>query len=183
MIPSRRKFMLGAGAAALATQFDATPISSAFAADYEFKVGYHTGAWGDKTEQAIDEISELGYRGVEIRRSDYEKYANRAAEFKGLMAAKKLTLVSIATGDVTINPGAEKQETADRVAMAKWMKEAGGLYLQATDSARAKEGVNDHEDYKKLGRRLTEIGKRTFGEYGVKLGYHNSMNSMGARRL
>src|SRR5262249_23169820 len=72
---------------------------------------------------------------------------------------------------------------ADRVAMAKWMKEVGGLYLQATDSARATVGVNDHDDYKKLGKRLSEIGKRTFGEYGVKFGYHNSMNSMGERRL
>src|SRR5262245_26457042 len=183
MIPSRRQFLLGACATALASQFDANLISYSFAADYEFKIGYQTMTWGDKTEQAVDEISELGFRGVEIHRPLYEKYANRAAEFTELMAAKKLTLVSIATGDVTINPGAEKQEIADRVAMAKWMKEAGGLYLQAADSARAKEGVNDHEDYKKLGRRLTEIGKRTFGEYGVKLGYHNSMNSMGARRL
>ena len=183
MIPSRRQFLLGAGATALAAQFAPGPISSVFAADYEFKIGYHAMTWGDKTEQAIDEISELGYIGVAIRRSDYEKYANRAAEFKDLMAAKKLTLVSISTGDVTINPGAEKQEIADRVAMAKWMKELTGLYLEATDSSRAKEGVNDHEDYKKLGRRLTEIGKRTFGEYGVKLGYQNSMNSMGERQL
>ena len=183
MIPSRRQFLLCAGATALAAQFDATPISSAFAADYEFKVGYHAMTWGDKTEQAIDEISDLGYRGVAIRRSDYEKYANRAAEFKDLIAAKKLTLVSISTGDVTINPAAEKQEIADRVAMAKWMKEVGGLYLEAADGSRAKEGVNDLEDYKKLGRRLTETGKRTFGEYGVKLGYQNRMNSMGERQL
>ncbi len=183
MIPSRRQFLLGVGAAALAAQFDPDPISSVFAADYEFKIGYHAMTWGDKTEQAIDEISELGFSGVAIRRSDYEKYANRAAEFKDLMAAKKLTVVSISTGDVTINPGAEKQEIADRVAMAKWMKELGGLYLEATDNSRAKEGVNDHEDYKKLGRRLTEIGKRTFGEYGVKLGYQNSVNSMGERQL
>jgi len=183
MIPSRRQFLLGAGATVLAAQFDANSISSVFAADYEFKIGYHAMTWGDKTEQAIDEISELGYIGVAIRRSDYEKYANRAAEFKDLMAAKKLTLVSISTGDVTINPGAEKQEIADRVAMAKWMKGLAGLYLEATDSLRAKEGVNDHEDYKKLGRRLTEIGKRTFGEYGVKLGYQNSMNSIGERQL
>jgi inosose dehydratase len=183
MIPSRRQFLLGVGAAALAAQFDPDPISSLFAADYEFKIGYHAMTWGDKTEQAIDEISELGFSGVAIRRSDYEKYANRAAEFKDLMAAKKLTLVSISTGDVTINPGAEKQEIADRVAMAKWTKELGGLYLEATDNSRAKEGVNDHEDYKKLGRRLTEIGKRTFGEYGVKLCYQNSMNSMGERQL
>jgi inosose dehydratase len=183
MIPSRRQFLLGVGAAALAAQFDPDPNSSVFAADYEFKIGYHAMTWGDKTEQAIDEISELGFSGVAIRRSDYEKYANRAAEFKDLMAAKKLTVVLISTGDVTINPGAEKQEIADRVAMAKWMKDLGGLHLEATDNSRAKEGVNDHEDYKKLGRRLTEIGKRTFGEYGVKLGYQNSMNSMGERQL
>ena len=181
MIPSRRQFLLGAGATALAAQFDANPISSSFA-DYEFKIGYHTVTWGN-TEQAIDEISEIGFSGVAIRRPDYEKYANRAAEFKGLIAAKKLTLVSISTGDVTINPGAEKQEIADRVAMAKWMKEVGGLYLEVADGERAKEGVNDHEDYKKLGRRLTEIGKRTFGEYGVKLGYQNRMNGMGERQL
>ncbi|HJY05533.1 MAG TPA: TIM barrel protein, partial [Bryobacteraceae bacterium] len=174
MIPSRRQFLLCAGATALAAQFDANPVSSSFA-DYEFKIGYHTVTWGN-TEQAIDEISEIGFSGVAIRRPDYEKYANRAAEFKGLIAAKKLTLVSISTGDVTINPGAEKQEIADRVAMAKWMKEVGGLYLEVADGERAKEGVNDHEDYKKLGRRLTEIGKRTFGEYGVKLGYQNRMN-------
>ncbi|HZF41079.1 MAG TPA: sugar phosphate isomerase/epimerase [Blastocatellia bacterium] len=182
MIPSRRQFLLGAGATALAAQFDANPISSVFAADYEFRIGYHTITWGDKIGQAIDEISELGFSGVAIRRSDYEKYINRAAEFKGLMAAKKLTLVSISTGDVTINPGAEKQEIADRVAMAKWMKEAGGLYLEVADSSRAKEGVNDHDDYKKLSKRLTEIGKRAFGEYGVKLGYQNRMNSMGERQ-
>jgi len=182
MSPSRRQFLLGAGATALGAQFDADTISSVFTADYEFKVGYHTITWGDKTEQAVDEISELGFRGVAIRRSDYEKYANRAAGFRDLMAAKKLTVVSIATGDVTINPSAEKQEIADCVAMAKWMKEAGGLYLEATDNARAKVGVNDHDDYKKLGRRLTEIGKRAFGEYGVKLGYHNRMNSLGEGR-
>ncbi|MGH9849438.1 MAG: sugar phosphate isomerase/epimerase family protein, partial [Blastocatellia bacterium] len=178
---SRREFLIGAGASLTASQFDIS--APAFGADdFEFKLGYHAITWGDKTEQAIDEISELGFRGIQIRRPDYEKYANRAGEFKDLMAAKNLNLVSISTGDLTINPGAEKQEIADRVAMAKWMKEVGGLYLQATDSARAKEGINSHDDYKRLGKRLNEIGKRTFGEYGVKLGYHNQMDSLGERR-
>jgi inosose dehydratase len=98
------------------------------------------------------------------------------------MAAKKLTLVSISTGGVTVRPDTEKQEIADRVAMAKWVKEVGGLYLQATDGARAKTGVNDPDDYRKLGKRLSEIGKRTYNEYGVKLGYHNHMNTLGERR-
>jgi len=178
---SRREFLIGAGASLAASPCDIS--ASAFgAADYEFKVGYHSITWGDKTEQAIDEISEVGFRGIQIRRPGYDQYANRAGEFKDLMAAKNLTVVSISTGDVTINPGAEKQEIADRVAMAKWMKEVGGLYLQATGSARAKEGINSHDDYKRLGKRLNEIGKRTLGEYGVKLGYHNQMDSLGERR-
>lgn len=178
---SRREFLVGAGASLAAAQLDVS--ASAFGvSDYEFKIGYHAITWGDKTEQAIDEISELGFKGIQIRSGDYQKYANRPNEFKDLMAAKNLTVVSLSTGDLTINPGAEKQEIADRVAMAKWMKEVGGLFLQAADSARAKEGINSHDDYKRLGKRLNEIGKRTLGEYGVKLGYHNQMGSLGERR-
>src|SRR5262245_55377508 len=138
---SRREFLVGVGASLAAAQLDVS-VSAFGADDYEFKIGYHTITWGDKTELAIDEISELGFKGIQIRSGDYQKYANRPSEFKDLMAAKNLTVVSISTGDLTINPGAEKQEIADRVAMAKWMKEVGGLYLQATDSARAKEGIN-----------------------------------------
>ena len=67
MIPAHRRRLLCAGATALAAQFDANPVSSSFA-DYEFKIGYHTVTWGDNTEQAIDEISEIGFTGVAIRR-------------------------------------------------------------------------------------------------------------------
>ncbi len=178
---SRREFLVGAGASLAAAQLDVS-ASALGADDYEFKIGYHAITWGDKTEQAIDEISELRFKGIQIRSGDYQKYANRQSEFKDLMAAKNLTVVSISTGDLTINPGAEKQEIAGCVVMAKWMKEVGGLYLQATDSARAKAGINSHDDYKRLGKRLNEIGKRTLGEYGVKLGYHNQMDSLGERR-
>jgi inosose dehydratase len=181
MIPSRRRFLGGVSAATLAARFDAGSVVSAFTDDYEFKVGYHTAPWGENTEQAIEEISALGFRGIQIQTGDYQKYASRPAEFKSLMAAKNLTVVSISSGGLTIKPDTEKQEIADRFAMAKWLKDVGGLYLQATDSARAKSGVNDHDDYKKLSKRLNEIGKRSFGEYGIKLSYHNDMGSLGER--
>lgn len=172
MNTSRREFLAAAGAAAL--------VSNAFQAD--FQIGYHAITWGEKFEQAVDEISELGFRGIQIRAADYRKYANRAGEFKDLMARKKLTVVSISSGGVTVNPATAKQEIEERLAMAKWMKDLGGLYLQATDDARLPQGVNDPDDYKKLGKRLTEIGKRIFGEHGIKLGYHNHMNTLGQRQ-
>jgi len=175
---SRREFLAATGAAALGGNLN-SPIGRD---PSDFKVGYHTITWGDNLEQATLEISELGYAGVQIRGEDYRKYAGRTAEFKALMTAKRLTLVSISSGDVTIKPATEKQEIEQCAAMAKWMKEVGGLYMQATDGARVQQGVNAPDDYKRLGKRLTEIGKRTFGEHGIKLGYHNQMNSLGERR-
>ncbi len=178
MTISRRNFLAGSGIALTGSRL----TFPALAAENEIKVGYHAITWGDNVDQAINEISELGFRGIQIRRADYEKYAGRVSEFKDLLAARKLTVVSISTGNVTIKPETGKQELEDRLKMAKWMKDIGGLYLQATDGARAKVGVNDLDDFKKLGQRLTEIGKRTFGEHGIKLGFHNHMNNLGERR-
>lgn len=176
MNTSRRDFLAATGAAMLAGNALGAAIQS------DFQIGYHAITWGDKLEQAIDEISELGFRGIQIRAADYRKYANRASEFKNLMAAKKLTMVSISMGGVTVNSATAKQEIEECMAVAKWMKEIGGLYMQITDSARVTTGVNDPDDYRKLGKRLTEIGKRTFGEYGIKLSYHNHMNTLGQRQ-
>lgn len=178
MTISRRNFLAGSGIALTGSWL----TRHAMAAENEINVGYHAITWGDNVDQAINEISELGFRGIQIRRADYEKYAGRVSEFKEILAARKLTVVSISTGNVTIKPETEKQELEDRLKMAKWMKDIGGLYLQATDGVRAKVGVNDLDDFKKLGRRLTEIGKRTFGEHGIKLGFHNHMNNLGERR-
>jgi len=190
---SRRQFLLGMGTAAVASQLGGlVTTTSAETVDYsifdhpisaspEFMIGYHAITWGREINQAMEEISALGYRGIQIRREDYKLYADRVSEFKDLLAAKQLTLVSISTGGVSLKPETEKQEIEDRVQMAKFMRQVGGLYLQATDSARSKEGSNKPEDYKTLGRRLTEIGKRT-ADLNIKLGYHNHMNSLGEKR-
>ncbi len=96
----RRHFLQGASALAVGARLEAM----AFAADSDINVGYHVITWGGKFEQAIDDISAVGFRGIQILNTDYQKYADRPTEFKDLMAAKKLTPVSISTGQVTINP-------------------------------------------------------------------------------
>ncbi len=176
MTLSRRNFLAGAGAASVTAPW------MTLAAQAEFKIGYHAITWGDQTEQAIDEISELGFRGIQIRVPDYQKYAARPAAFKELLAAKRLSLVSISSGGVTITPETEKKEIEDRLAMARWSKDVGGLYLQATDGIHRENYRFNPEDCRRLGKRLNEIGKRTFGEYGIKLAYHNHMNNLGERR-
>src|SRR5690349_2312623 len=59
---------------------------------------------------------------------------------------------------------------------ARYAHDAHALYLQMIDS-RPKRALTG-EDYKKLGRMLSEIGKRS-ADLGVKLGYHNHMGSLG----
>jgi inosose dehydratase len=58
------------------------------------------------------------------------------------------------------------------------MHDVGGHYLHVTDSARPKDRQPVAADYRELGRVLTEIGKRT-NDFGVPLGYHNHMESLG----
>ncbi|MBI1759955.1 MAG: TIM barrel protein [Acidobacteria bacterium] len=174
---SRRQFMCGVGAAALTGHSTFAKPQQA-----EFSIGYDTAAWQSQTEQAVTEISALGYRGIQIRQASYTKYANRPGEFKALLAARKLSLVALAASNITLNPTTMKQEIADALLMAKWLKEVGGIYLQVADGARPPASLPAPDDYRKLGKHLTEIGKRTLGEGGIKLAYRNQIQSLGQRR-
>lgn len=175
----RRRFLSDVGTGALATSIGLCLDYAALADDPEIRVGYYVSTWSGKLEQALDDLAETGWRGVQLSASDYARFADRPAECKQLLAARKLTPVALSTGQVTIQSSTEKQELTERVAMARWLKEVGGLYLLATDGARVAQGINDLDDYKRLGKRLNEIGKRTLGECGIKLGYQNAINTLG----
>src|SRR5436853_4912199 len=73
----------------------------------------------------------------------------------------------------------ETEGIAKHPANAKFVHDVGGLYLQVTDE-RPKDRAITAADYKRLGRLITEIGKRT-ADLGVSLGYHNHMGSLGER--
>jgi inosose dehydratase len=53
------------------------------------------------------------------------------------------------------------------------------MYLQILDN-RPKGRVAIPDDYKQMGKALTELGKRT-ADLGIPLGYHNHMGSLGER--
>lgn len=177
MFFSRRHFLQSTGASVIAG-----PFASVSSAQAEFSFGYDATSWEDQIDEAATEISELGYRGIQIRQSSYAKFANRTAELKAMFMAKKLTLVALAAGDATLNPATMKQEIADFSLKAKWLAAVGGHYLHITDAARPTGSKPAPDDYRKLGKHLTEIGKRTMANDGIKLAYCNRMNSLGERR-
>ena len=62
---------------------------------------------------------------------------------------------------------------------ARFLRHTGGQYLQVIDE-RPKGRPVVPDDYRRLGRLLTELGKRT-ADVGVPLAYHHHMNSTGEK--
>ena len=148
-----------------------TPISAAPA---DLKFGYASITWGGNDRQAIDDISALGFPGIQLR-SDVLKEFPNPTELRDLLQQHHLTMVALSSGTVSVE-SPENEEIAKHAGNAKYAHDAGSLYLQVID-AKPKRAVTAG-DYKTLGRRITEIGKRS-ADLGVKLGYHNHMESMG----
>jgi inosose dehydratase len=191
---SRRKFIVGAGAitaAALPPVWESgswardpnpeprTP-NPEFLAAFGIQFGYAAITWRGDDLQAIKDVSELGFKGIQLRANVLEKFGERPKELRDVLRQHRLKMVAFSSGGVRIAPGTEAEELLKHNRNASFVREVGGLYLQVTDSALPRDRKPEAEDYKKLGRMLTEIGKRSH-EYGIPTAYHNHMNSLGER--
>jgi inosose dehydratase len=193
---SRRQFIVGVGSVAVVSALPidvfgtvlepplypltdlssfGNPIAPASAA---IQFGYASITWGGNDLQAIKDISELGFRGIQLRSNILPEYGDRPQALKELLAQHHLELVALSSGGVSIGPGTEAGEIAKHSRHAKFVYDVGGRYLQVTDSARPKERKPAANDFKQLGKVLSEIGKRAL-DLGVPVGYHNHMNSLG----
>jgi inosose dehydratase len=171
---SRRGFLTGMGSLAVAT---AVPYPSfAFAkTSKEICFGYTAMTWGKEEKQAIDDISALGYAGIQFRIDAVTEF--KPEELRDRLQQHKLTFVALSSGEVSIDPTVEADEIAKHTANAKYVHDAGGLYLQVLDQLKPYPRTVTPDECKRLGRLLTEIGKRT-ADLGVPLGYHNHMNTI-----
>jgi inosose dehydratase len=195
MSPSRRTFLAGlAGAGALAVApraaragFAAEPLYppidlSAFdvplhRGETSIRLGCSAITWSDNATQAITDIAADGFAGVQLRSPTLGQYPDPHA-LGDLLHGHNLTLVALSSGSTSLDPALRQQQLETHVKHAHYVHEAGGLYLQLI-SAPAKAGQTfTAADYKLQGRLFTEIGKR-ISDYGVRLGFHNHMNSIG----
>ena len=152
-----------------------TPISPAPA---EIHLGYASITWNGNDRQAIEDIASLGFHGIQLRANVIKEFAS-PAELRGLLEKHQPKMVALSSGGVRIDPAVEAEEIAKHTANAKFVHDVGGLYLQVTDE-RPKDRAVTAADYSRLGRLITEIGKRT-ADLGISLGYHNHMGSLGER--
>ena len=194
-MPSRREFVTGLGAAAVGaalpfrflreasaaplyppidlSYFD-TPLSPA---PSDIKIGYASITWDGDELKAIDDIAALGFPGIQIRSNILEQFGSRPGELRDVLARHHLTFVALSSGGVRIEPGVDAQVIDEHTSHARFVREAGGLYLQVTDT-RPKGRPITAGDHARLGRLLTEIGRRC-ADLGVAVGYHNHMGTLG----
>lgn len=194
MSASRREFLAGlAGAGALATL--PRPVRASVAGplyppmnlsafetplhhgETEIRLGCAAMTWGDNAANAITDIAADGFAGIQLRAPTLDQYPDPHA-LRDLLAQNKLTFVALSSGQTSLDPAVRAQQLATHVEHARYVQEAGGHYLQLI-SAGAKPGQAFTADqYKLQGEIFTEIGKR-IADYGIKLGFHNHMNSIG----
>jgi len=156
------------------SRFD-TPIAPA---PSEIHFGYAAITWGGNDRQAIDDIAAVGFHGIQLRSNCIAEFGSPAA-VRDLLSQKELKFVALSSGDLLYDPSAAKKSVDEHTTHAKFLRDAGGMYLQVIDS-RPKGRVVVPEDFKHLGKALTELGKRT-ADLGIPLGYHNHMGSTGER--
>ncbi len=147
------------------------------AAPPRLRFGYAAITWGANDLVAIDEIAALGYPGIQVRANTWSHFSRAPQVFRDLLAQKKLTFVALSSGSVSIHPDDESQSIGERLVHARFVRDAGGLFLQVTDELPKGRAVTP-DDCTRLGALLTKIGRQT-AELGVPLAYHPHMGTIG----
>jgi inosose dehydratase len=165
---SRREFLVTAGAAVV--------LAPTLRAAAQITVGYAAITWGGNDVQAIEDVSSLGYKGIQLRSSAVDKFGDKPAELKAILEKHALRMAVLSSGNIRLDPAFESADLEKHSSNARFVKALGGEHLQVIDEPpKGKALVPD--DYKRMGRLLTELGKRT-ADAGIPLVYHNHMNSM-----
>jgi inosose dehydratase len=143
------------------------------------RFGYAAITWGSAVTQAMDDIAAVGFRGIQLRGDAFVQFGDRPAALKEALERHRLTFVALSSGNLSIDPAREREELARHVRHAQFVRDAGGRFVQVIDE-RPKGRAVVPDDYRRLGKLMTELGKRT-GDLGIPLVYHHHMDSLGEK--
>jgi len=146
---------------------------------WELRVGYAAITWDGRDAEAIEQISAVGYPGIQLRANVLKEHPDPKT-LEAALAQHKLTFVALSSGGTELDPAKEKEMLDEHTQHAKYLHAAGGKYLQVIGAGNPKGGVANWTaaDNKRQGYLLTEVGKRA-AEFGIQTGFHNHMNTIG----
>jgi inosose dehydratase len=145
----------------------------------KIRFGYASITWNGKDLQAIDEIASLGFPGIQLRSNILPQFETKAGALKELLAQRHLEFVAFSSGAVTLDRDKARQAVDEHVAHARFLRSAGGRFLQITDERPAGRAVTP-DDCARLGGLLTQIGRRT-AEFDIPVAYHPHMGTVGEK--
>ena len=143
-----------------------------------YSLGYSSITWSGQDEQAITDISSLGFKGIQLRANTFAKYGENPAALKALIDQAGLQLCMFSSGNVEIDPAKVEASIAQHVKHATFVKALGGISIQLTNSLRKKGVKPEEKDLIRLAEVMNEIGAKT-KEIGIQATYHNHMDQFG----
>jgi inosose dehydratase len=175
----RREFLAGSLTATTMAAMGERPLAwaSGVPGAARIQFGYAAITWGGNDTQAIDEVSTLGFRGIQLRASAVANWGSRPGDLRALLAERRLSLVALSSGVVLLDPAAEAENMALHLRHARFLRDAGGTFLQVVDQ-RPTGRAPTADDYRRMGRLLAELGRQT-ADLGIRLSYHNHMGNLG----
>src|SRR5258706_9539039 len=118
---SRRRFLSTLGAAAAASTLPmkafGTPVSS------DLRFAYAAITWGGNDQAAIKDVSETGFRGIQLRTSILQDFGKNPQGLRDLLAQHRLQMVAFSSGGVGIAPGTEADEIAKHIRNATFVRD------------------------------------------------------------
>ena len=133
--------------------------------------------WSDNAKTAIQDIAAAGFAGIQLRAPTIDQFPDPHA-LRDLLAENKLTFVALSSGSASLDPTVRRSQLDTHIKHAHYVHEAGGLYLQILAGSAKSTQTFTAAEYKLQGELFTEIGKAA-ADFGIKLGFHNHMNTVG----
>jgi inosose dehydratase len=166
---NRRAFLSLLGAAPLAFRLKTE--------DTSIRLGYAAITWGGDDPKAIEDVSSVGFRGIQLRASAFDRWAKTPDALKTLLASHSLAFPVLSSGNLNYQPADVAANLDMHVEHARFVRDAGGQMLQVIDEKPKGRDVTP-DDYKRLADAMNTLGTKTKA-LGVPLVYHHHMNSTG----
>ena len=124
---SRREFVKQLSAATVAATLPVRAELGSAHAKGSIRIGYAAITWNENDQQAIADISALGYAGIQLRANVLTSIGKDPAALRRALVDHHLTFVALSSGNVSVAPDEESRMVDEHVAHARWLKDAGGI--------------------------------------------------------
>ena len=171
----RRDFLVCGALSLIARRVMAQP---AIVQPAPMKFGYAAITWGGNDRAAIDDISAVGFRGVQLRAPAVTEWESRPEELKQMLQSRNLKFVALSGGLVRLDPAKEAEDIALQVRNAQFVRAAGGAYLQVVDE-RPTGRAPGNDDFRRMGTLDRRRYIRRLGEHRILLAGDRAVDAFG----